>query len=443
MKRKIERKLSLWQRSKSRNPLILHGLRQCGKTYVLKSWGRQHFPRVHYINFEQDAMICKIFAGNFEPSRILRELSFYLKISIDPGQDLLIFDEIQTCPRALTSLKYFCEDLPTMAIVAAGSLLGLHLGVGSFPVGKVAFLPMYPLSFEEFLLALEEHQLLEIMEQEDLVLPLPQVAHARLWECMTWYMVTGGLPEVVAAFIEEKNHSYATWEKVREKQKQLLLAYYADFTKHSGKENAMHIERVWRAVPSQLAANQEASAKRFQFSHVVPGIDRYQGLVGAIDWLTAAGLILPCAITNQASLPLSAFCKNSLFKLYCADVGLLGALADLPPQSILEQNYGTYKGYFAENFVAQEFTSSSEGTLISWQKERAEIEFVKPWQSAVIPIEVKAGSIIRAKSLQKFISTYKPPFSIVLNGSAGKNGDKDQVHHYPLYLASKIKIFKP
>jgi predicted AAA+ superfamily ATPase len=328
-----------------------------------------------------------------------------------------------------------------MAIAAAGSLLGLHLGTSSFPVGKVDFIPLYPMSFEEMLLALGEHQLLALMTQGELPLPLPEVAHARFWECMTWYMVSGGLPEVVATFIAEKNQSYATWQKVRDKQKQLLLAYYADFAKHSGKENAMHIERVWRAVPSQLAANQEAAAKRFQFSHVVPGIDRYQGLAGAIDWLIAAGLLLPCSITSQASLPLSAFCKPSLFKLYCADVGLLGALADLPPQGILQQSYGTYKGYFAENFVAQELTAAGEGKLVAWQQERAEVEFIRPWHDSVIPIEVKAGSIVRAKSLQKFIKTFQPPWSIVLSGSAGSRGGEDTIHHYPLYLASKIKEF--
>ena len=200
----------------------------------------------------------------------------------------------------------------------------------------------------------------------------------------------------------------------------------------------MHIERVWRSVPSQLAASQEASARRFQFSGVVPGIDRYQGLAGAIDWLIAAGLVLPSAITNHAALPLIAFCKPSLFKLYCCDVGLLGALANLSPQLLLQQDYGSYKGYFAENFVAQELSARNDEKLVCWQQEKAEVEFVRSGETSVIPVEVKSGKISRAKSLAKFMQLYQPPFGVILGGSNLEWDSVARTRRYPLYLAGQI-----
>lgn len=432
MKRKIEQKLQLWVQGKSRKPLILRGLRQCGKTYVLKTWTKQVFRQVHYVNFEQNERAENIFKGDLKPARIIEDLSFMLDVSIDVEHDVLILDEIQACQRALTSLKYFNEDLPKMAVIGAGSLLGLHLGAGSFPVGKVEIISMFPMTFEEFLLALGEHRLLSLKTH------IPQTAHDRFWKCLTWYFVTGGLPEVVQIFLDNKEDIYTAFVEVRKKQKQLLLAYYADFAKHSGKENAMHIERVWNAVPAQLAFSQDASASRFRFSGVVPGVDRYKELAGAIDWLIAAGLILPSAITSHAALPLTAFCKPSLFKLYCCDVGLLGAMTHLSPQVLLQQDYGNYKGYFAENFVAQEFSSYSDEKLVCWQQDKSEIEFIRSGDTSVIPVEVKSGHISRAKSLDKFMQLYKPPFGVILSGAQLAVDDEKPIRHYPLYWAGKI-----
>lgn len=258
-------------------------MRQIGKTYLLKEWGKKQFQAVHTLNFETTEAAAKIFEGDLKPNRILKEISFLLGTRIDINKDLLFLDEIQACPRALTSLKYFNEDLPALAVVAAGSLLGVYLGPVSFPVGKVDILPMYPMSFEEFLTALGEDLLIELLRNWKFPEPIPQSAHQRLWERLTWYMVVGGLPEVVQTFCEHQDDLYVACTKARERQKQLLLAYYADFAKHAGQENAMHIERVWRAVPSQLALSQSSSAKRFQFTGVVAGIDRYQKLSGAID----------------------------------------------------------------------------------------------------------------------------------------------------------------
>ncbi|MEI6806247.1 MAG: AAA family ATPase [Myxococcaceae bacterium] len=432
MKREIEHKLQVWAQEFPRKPLILKGLRQCGKTYLLKNWSKQVFRQVHYVNFEQDERAEKIFKSDLKPNRIIEELNFLLDTSIDLKQDVLILDEIQACQRALTSLKYFNEELPEMAVIGAGSLLGLHLGTGSFPVGKVEIISMFPMTFEEFLLALGEHRLLSLETH------IPETAHDKFWKYLMWYFVTGGMPEVVQTFLNHREDIYTAFDRVRKKQKQLLLAYYADFAKHSGKENAMHIERVWNSVPSQLASSQDASARRFQFSGVVPGIDRYRDLSGAIDWLIAAGLVLPAGITNHAAIPLSAFCKPSLFKLYCCDVGLLGAMSNLSPQALLQQEYGNYKGYFAENFVAQEFSSHSDERLVCWQQQKSEIKFVRLKDAAVIPVEVKSGRISKAKSLDKFMKLYQPPLGIILIGAQLNINSAERIEHHPLYLAGRL-----
>lgn len=438
MKRQIERKLQVWKLEKSRKPLILKGLRQIGKTYLVQEWGKKQFSRVHVLNFETTEAASKIFEGDLKPERILKEISFLFETRIDTKKDLLFLDEIQACSRAITSLKYFHENLPELAVIAAGSLLGVYLGPVSFPVGKVEILPMYPLSFEEFLMALNETLLLELMDNWKFPEPIPQSAHQKLWERLTWYMVVGGLPEVVQTFCDHRKDLFVACTQARARQKQLLLNYYADFAKHSGQENAMHIERVWRAVPSQLAISQNSSAKRFQFTGVVPGVDRYQKLSGAIDWLKAAGLVLPTHIINNAALPLSAFCKEALLKLYLCDVGLLGAMSDLPIQAILEQNYGTYKGYFAENFVAQEFMCHSDERLICWEQDRSEIEFLRVSGSSVIPVEVKSGSVTRAKSLQKFMTQYQTPFGVILSGAKVRVQAEPRVYGYPLYMTKAL-----
>lgn len=437
MKRQIERDLQKWKKSSTRKPLILKGLRQSGKTYLIENWGQREFSIVHTINFEKKRAAHAIFDRDLDPKRLLKEISLLLGAPINPLTDLLFLDEIQACPKALTSLKYFNEDLPGLAVISVGSLLGIYLGDVSFPVGKVEFLSMYPMSFEEFLIALDEKLLVNLLQNWHFPEPIPMVAHEKLWERLTWYMVVGGLPEAVKVFCELKDDLYTAFIRARERQRHLLLAYYADFAKHAGQENAMHIERVWQAVPSQLALSQNQSAKRFQFTGVVSGIDRYQKLADAIDWLKAAGLVLPTHIVDHVALPLSAYCKESLFKLYVCDIGLLGAMSDLPIQAILEQQYGTYKGYFAENFIAQEFVCQSHEKLICWQQGRSEIEFLRVHGSKIIPVEVKSGQITRAKSLDKFMTQYQTPFGVILSGYVRTQSDP-LVKCYPLYMTKAL-----
>ncbi len=437
MKRLIITRLLEWKAKKNRMPLIFRGVRQCGKTYILKEFGQAHFPRVHYFNFEQDNRLAPIFEGPLDPKRILFELSFLVNTDIHPKTDFIIFDEIQICPRALTSLKYFCEDLPEVAICGAGSLLGLHLNNGSFPVGKVEFMHLYPMNFEEFLLATGHQKHYDFISTHALDTPIPESIHHGLWELLKIYFVVGGMPAAINTYLEYQNTPYTALEKVREQQHDLITAYQADIAKHSGKVNAMHIDRVWRDVPAQLARAQESSTSKFKFKGIIPGIDRYQRLADTIDWLCAAELVIKVSIVDTPRLPLPAHLKDNRFKLYMNDVGLLGAMSQLPPKIILEQDYGSYKGYFAENYVAQAMLNAGTPALYSWEENRAEVEFIKLIDGAIIPIEVKSGTVTKAQSLQKFSEKYHPPYRIILSAKP-LYASGGVTRYYPLYLAGRL-----
>lgn len=435
MKRIIFEELTTWKGKKFRKPLILTGVRQTGKTWILKKFGETRFPRYHYLNFEQTKKAAALFNADFNPTRILNDLSYLLGSAINPKTDLLILDEIQECPPALTSLKYFAEQLPELALCCAGSLLGLHLGETSFPVGKVDFLHMHPMCFAEFLEATGNREALAFLQQCTAHDTLSDIMHDHLWQQFKIYLVIGGLPEVVQTYLENKKNEYTALTLVREKQNELIFGYYADIAKHAGKVNAMHTDRVWRAIPAQLAQTQDGSAKRFRFKDIIPGIDRYQRLANVIDWLTAAGLIIRVPVIEQAGIPLQAYTKESWFKLYLFDTGILGALASLPPASVLGYEYGTYKGYVAENFVAQEFTARNINPLYSWQENRAEIEFLYVLNTDIIPIEVKSGQITRSQSLNKYAEKYHPPYRATFSGKTLHIDQQNHYHRYPLYMA--------
>ena len=415
--------------------MVLWGVRQCGKTYILEKFGKQEFQQTHYINFEQETeSLNKIFAKDLKPKRIIEELSFYIKCNIDIEHDLVIFDEIQDCPRALTSLKYFCEQMPELALCCAGSLLGLQLNAASFPVGKVDIIHMHSMSFVEFLMALGEDKSLEYL-QYPLPTEIPQIVHEHLFARLKWYFVVGGLPEIVSVFIELRTNLFNALTIVREQQQTLIKEYYADIAKHAGKVDAMHIMRVWQNVPAQLAANYDATTAKFKFKGIVSGIDRYARLANTIDWLVAAHHVIKIPIVNSGELPLSAYTKESNFKLYMFDVGILGAMSNLPPKTILDQQYNTYKGYFAENFVAQQLILANTDNLYSWQDSRAEVEFLQILDDGVIPIEVKSGKIIKAKSLAKFIAKYSPEYSVVYSARNMSIDKTSKTYRYPLYFA--------
>lgn len=435
MKRQIFQELNKWREKKDRKPLILKGVRQTGKTYALKEFGKDHFPVFHYLNFEQNKKASKLFNEDFNPDRLLTDLSFLLGKPIDPKNDLLIFDEIQECPAALTSLKYFAENIPELALCCAGSLLGLHLGETSFPVGKVDLLHLYPMCFAEFLEAMNDTKSLNVLNRCTQKDTISDVVHDHLWQQFKIYLIVGGLPEVVQTYLFNKNNLHTALIEVRKKQNELIFGYYADIAKHAGKVNAMHIDRVWRDIPNQLALSQDGSAKRFQFKGIVPGIDRYQRLANVFDWLNAAELIIKVPIVEQVELPLSAYIEESRFKLYLFDIGILGALANLPPQSILEYDYGTYKGYFAENFIAQEFIAKGMSHLYGWQDNRAEIEFLYTMDNYIIPIEVKSGWVTRSQSLNKYAEKYHPRYRATFSAKSFHIDLAHAYHRYPLYMA--------
>jgi len=444
MKRHILHNLKKWKLKKGRKPLILKGVRQTGKTWILKEFGKKEFSACHYLNFELNKKAANLFREDLDPKRILNEISFLLDHPIDIKNDLLIFDEIQECPEALTSLKYFCEKMPELAVCCAGSLLGLHLSNASFPVGKVDFLSMHPMSFPEFLEAAHDIKSLSYLNSIQPGDHFSEIVHEHLWQQFKIYLVTGGLPEVVETWLNHSNGLlYPAFVFVREKQNELIHGYYADIAKHAGKVNAMHIDHVWRAIPAQLAQTQDGSAKRFHFRDVIPGIDRYQRLASVFDWLGAAQLVIRVPVIEHAKLPLMAQVEESRFKLYMFDTGILGALADLPPKSIMDYDYGTYKGYYAENFIAQEFVAKNITKLYSWQNNRAEIEFLYSENSHIIPIEVKSGGVIHSQSLNKFAEKYHPPCRVLFSAKPLHIDLTHHFHRYPLYMAHWFPLTKP
>lgn len=440
MKRDVLNKLRAWKDKNDRKPIILRGVRQVGKTYSLQAFGEASFAAMHYLNFEKDETLKTIFERDLKPQRIIQEISFYLNKPINVDRDIVIFDEVQNIPRALTSLKYFCEEMPGLALCAAGSLLGVHLGETSFPVGKVEFLDMFPMSFLEFLEGIGDTRSAEFIKNCRANDTTPEVVHSHLWEQLKRYFVVGGLPEVVKAYSEGGDNLFLVVEKVRKKQEDLIATYHADMAKHCGKQNAMHIERLWRNVPTQMARDQNGSASKFRFKGVLPEVNRFSRLSGVIDWLEAAGLIVKTHIVNSGDLPFSAHVVENSFKLYVFDVGILGALSGLPAKTILDYAYGSYKGYFAENYAAQEFRCAGVESLFCWKEKTSEVEFVREINGAVIPVEIKSGWVTKSKSLKVFAEKYQPPYRAILSAKPLSIDHQRGLHQYPLYLAKRFPL---
>jgi len=437
MQRSIETALEQWRRKTLRKPLVLLGARQVGKTHALTQFGRRSFPSTHIINFEQNPLFGEVFKGSLEPDRILQEIALVQGRPIDTAADLLVFDEIQECPRALTSLKYFAEQMPALAICAAGSLLGVHLSEVSYPVGKVEELKMMPMTFEEFLLAGPDPALAAHFQTLSATNLPSEAVHGVLWREFTVYLAVGGMPEVVAAFQSLRSDLWGACGEARKIQERLTTNHLADMAKHCGKQNAMHLERLWQNIPAQLSRDQSGSAPKFAFKEAIPGLRGYDRMAGVIDWLQAAGLILRHPIVNSGHIPFAAYSKENFFKLFVFDTGLLGALSRLPMANILRQDYGSYKGYYAENFVAQEFHALGWQTAC-WREGRAEVEFLCEHQGRAIPVEVKSGQVTQSKSLASFQTKYQPPFSFLLSGKVPRAQLSTTKRHLPLYMASKL-----
>jgi len=437
MKRNVTASLNDWKASANRKPLILKGARQVGKTYILKEFGSTAFPRCHYVNFEEDERPGRIFEQDLKPHRIIDELQFYLNRSIDRRQDLVIFDEIQRCPKALTSLKYFSEEMQELALCAAGSLLGVTLHMESFPVGKVQFLNLHPFAFDEFLDGVEKERLAELIRKHDLTEPIPAMAHEQLWDLWKRYLIVGGLPEAVNLYREKQGNLYEAAQVIRKIQRDLLSAYLADMAKHCGKTNALHIERLWRNVPTQLAQAQNGSAGKFKLREGIPGIRGYERLAAPLDWLESADLLIRVPIIDAIGIPLSGYARENRFKLYFFDVGLLGAMSGIAPATFLNYDFGSYQGYVAENFVAQELWAAGDKSIYCWQGRTSEVEFLLEKEEEIVPVEVKSGWVTQSKSLKVYADRYHHARMYIL--SAKNISHSNRLHYLPLYTAARLK----
>ena len=425
-----------------RRPLVLLGARQVGKTYALKQLSKNIAGRLHIFDFEETRSLHKIFADDIDPTTLIKGLEFASGRAIDTKVDLVIFDEIQACPRALTALKYFSENLPELAIASAGSLLGLTLPEDSFPVGKVDLMYMWPFTFEEFLGATKDERGIKALKTWNThdEIALPEIVHEHLWRQLKSYFVVGGMPAAICAYIQHAPQSLTAFEGARTVQERLITMYTADMAKHSGRVSAMHIGRIWNQLPQQLASTADGNAPKYQFGGVLPNARGYRSLAGPIDWLENAGLIIKVPIANQGSHPLAHFTKDNVFKLFCFDVGILGALSRLHPSAVLQYEYGTFKGYVAENFVAQELLSHGVKP-VSWSEATAQVEFLMESQGDIVPIEVKSGWVTQAKSLKVFNGKYAPKNSVILSANPQKlkTVKSGPTLYLPLYLAGKLR----
>lgn len=441
MQRELYHNLKKWKNSSNRIPLLLQGARQVGKSYLLERFGENEFENCFVFNFEQNPNLNSIFMLDLLPERILRDLSLVAGKAINPQSDLVIFDEIQECPEALTSLKYFNENMAELALCSVGSLLGVKLSTGSFPVGKVDFFHLYPMTFKEFLTALDQTMLLETVSGYVPGKPISEIAHTMLWELLKEYFITGGMPGIVSAYRELRENRVAAIQRVRKLQKALIESYFKDFAKHSGKINSMHIVSVFENIPMQLSGNMDGSVKRYRFKDVIPKKKSFSALEGPITWLEQAGLANKVKVCNRAQLPLETFCKTNRFKLFIFDTGLLGCMLDLPVTAIIDDDYGIGNGYFAENFVAQELTASGVDRLYSWTERNSEIEFLTIDKESIVPVEVKTGSRVQAKSLRQYIIKYTPKQAIILSKKPSGQKSGSPVAYVPLYLAGDISAY--
>lgn len=432
MKRDIYKLLEEWKQSKRRKPLILNGARQVGKTYALKHFGKTSYEKMAYLNFEKDEKLGQYFEGTLDPKQIIKIISIHTEIDIEPNNTLLIFDEIQNCPKALNSLKYFCEEANEYHVAAAGSLLGVKTaGEKGFPVGKVNFLHLYPLTFFEFLSAIGQEKTRGFLEEYHTYNPIPNPMHEKLIDLLKIYFFIGGMPEAVA--------EYAKTEKlnvVREIQLEILNAYEKDFAKHAPTHEIMKITTVWKQIHRQLAKEN----KKFIFAAIRKSA-RGRDYEEAIQWLSDAGLIHKSYLVESPKFPLSAYADNNIFKIFLADVGLLGAQSNLSPQVIIEGNllFTEFKGALTENYVAQELIATKHKQPYYWTSEgTAEIDFLIEEDHTIYPLEVKAGTSQKKKSLLVYEEKCAP--SKLIRATTMNLKHDGDIYNYPLYLISRFPL---
>lgn len=434
MERTLINALVEWKNKPSRKPLILKGVRQCGKTYLLKDFGKRYYEETAYFNFEETEALKSVFEKDYDTKRILFELGLHTGKTIQPGTTLVIFDEIQECGRAITAMKYFCENAPEYHIVCAGSLLGIALQKQlSFPVGKVDFLTLYPMSFQEYLRAGNAETLADYIQNYKKGDTLPEVVSDKLEILLKQYYVTGGMPEVVETWF--RTNSIEQMENV---QQGIINSYELDFAKHAPAKDFPKLSAIWRSIPEQLAKENT----KFIFSHVKKGW-RSKDLEDALEWLIGAGLVYKVCKIEKPYIPLSSYADDTSFKLYMADVGILRKLSKLPYEVVLDAtpHFREFKGSMTENYVLCELVQSVDNTAYYWSSgNTAEVDFVIQSGADIVPIEVKSEKNVKARSLAEYRKKYEPKYAVKTSMKSETSGD--EVLNIPLYMISQMEQFK-
>jgi len=429
MKRQLMHRLKGWKWAQDRKPLLLMGARQVGKTTLLQKFGEQEYQNVVCVNFDDRPDLKRLFETNLSPSRILKDISLEFDVEITPEKTLLIFDEIQECPNALNSLKYFNEGANEYHVCGAGSLLGVKLAhTKGFPVGKVHFETLYPLNFIEFLDAMGEIRLTDYLRTLTLKEDISEPIHEKLLQHLKRYLFVGGMPEAVMKYKKTENFA-----KTREIHRDIIRAYDLDFTKHAPHLLIMRITECFHSITSQLAKEN----KRFIYSIVRQGA-RARNYEDAIQWLVEAGLIYKIYNTNTPKLPLNAYENRNIFKVYLVDVGLLNTMADLPSKIILRGNdlFQEFRGSLMENFVTQELAQQHERLHYWTSKGRSELDFIFRHEEFIYPLEIKSGYTGQKKSLLIYRDKYKP--KLVLRASPQNLDKQDGFINVPLYLVGQL-----
>ena len=422
-------KLLKWKQSKRRKPLIIEGARQVGKTWLMKEFGKKEYTDTIYINFDSNSRMAQLFASDLNIDRLIMGLELYAGRKIDPDHSLLIFDEVQEVPRALATLKYFYENAPQYHIVCASSLLGIALHQGtSFPVGKVDFLKLYPLSFKEFLMATDKERFAELLDKQDF--GMITCFKQTYIDSLKQYYFVGGMPEAVQSFAENKD-----FNEVREIQKQILAAYEQDFSKHAPNEIVPRLRMLWNSIPSQLAKEN----KKFIYGLVREGA-RAKDYETAIMWLSDCGLVHKVSRVNAAGIPLRAYEDLKAFKLFVVDVGLLGCLTGLRQRTLLDGNdlFVEFKGALTQQYVCQQLKTIEDLDVYYYTNDRGscEVDFVVDTGEQIVPVEVKAEVNLRAKSLKTYQEKFSPVISIRTSMSDYKK--EEWLVNLPLYAIDQL-----
>ncbi len=435
MERLLYKELLVWKNKKNRKPLLLEGARQVGKTYLLKEFGKKEFNDYVYFNFEKTPELGLLFESSLDAKSLLKSLELFIGRKIEEKSTLIFFDEIQTFPRAVSSLKYFYEETPEYYVVSAGSLLGVSLNrISSFPVGKVNFMMLYPLSFFEYLKEIDEQLLIELIIDKKDYIKLNEVIHNKFIKYYKMYLFLGGMPEVIQDYID--NNDIVS---VRNIQNEILNAYKRDFSKYSTPDEAVRISEIWNSIPAQLAKEN----KKFKYSGVIKG-GRASKFESAIEWLRKAGLIYIVKNIKAAKLPLSGYVDKTKFKLFLLDSGLLGAMLNIHSSLIVNDNkiFSEYNGAFIENYVSNELIKIGFEELFYWTSNfEAEIDFIiSNNKNNIIPLEVKSGLSRQKKSLKVYADKYKPELLIRISP---RNFTKDcSFVNIPLYAITFLQNMK-